>query len=156
VIKADRLHYLVDLLPNMGAILSLWAAHSYGLVQIDSIVALTAAGMLTFGAVRIGTGAWSALMDGTASPEIIEGIATLTREWPGVQGFHDLKTRRAGSRIFVHLHIELDGDLNLREAHDIGAGLRRTILLAYPQTDVIIHKDVARKQSADASGGDVF
>jgi ferrous-iron efflux pump FieF len=51
----------------------------------------------------------------------------------------------SGSKVFVHLHIELDGDLSLREAHDIGAGLRRTILLAYPQADVIIHKDVATR-----------
>ncbi|MFN7599120.1 MAG: cation transporter dimerization domain-containing protein, partial [Cereibacter sp.] len=60
-------------------------------------------------------------------------------------GYHDLKTRTAGSRVFVNLHIELDGDQPLREAHDIGASLRRAILQAYPQTDVIIHKDVVRR-----------
>jgi ferrous-iron efflux pump FieF len=144
VVKADRLHYLGDLLPNLGAIASLWASGRFGLIQIDSVMALAAAGMLAIGALKIGGGAWDALMDKTADPEVIEGIATLARNWPGVHGFHDLKTRMAGSRIFVHLHIELDGDQSLREAHDIGAGLRRTILLAYPQTDVIIHKDVAR------------
>jgi ferrous-iron efflux pump FieF len=146
VVKADRLHYLGDLLPNLGAIASLWASGRFGLVQIDSVMALAAAGMLVIGALKIGGGAWDALMDKTADPDVIEGIATLARNWPGVHGFHDLKTRMAGSRIFVHLHIELDGDLNLREAHDIGAGLRRTILLAYPQCDVIIHKDVARTE----------
>ncbi len=143
VVKADRLHYLGDLLPNLGAIASLWASSRFGLIQIDSVMALAAAGMLAIGALKIGGSAWDALMDRAADPEVIEGIATLTRNWPGVQGHHDLKTRMAGSKIFVHLHIELDGDLTLREAHDIGAGLRRTILLAYPQTDVIIHKDVA-------------
>ena len=144
VVKADRLHYLGDLLPNLGAIASLWASGRFGLVQIDSVMALAAAGMLAIGAVKIGGGAWDALMDKTADPEIVSGIATLARNWPGVHGFHDLKTRMAGSRVFVHLYIELDGDLSLREAHDIGASLRRTILEAYPQTDVIIHKDVAR------------
>ncbi|WP_022704024.1 cation diffusion facilitator family transporter [Pseudorhodobacter ferrugineus] len=145
VVKADRLHYLGDLLPNIGAIASLWASSRFGLIQIDSVMALAAAGMLAIGALKIGRSAWDALMDRAADPDVIDGIATLAREWPGVHGFHDLKTRMAGSKIFVHLHIELDGDLTLREAHDIGAGLRRTILLAYPQTDVIIHKDVARK-----------
>lgn len=145
VVKADRLHYLGDLLPNLGAIASLWASSRFGLIQIDSVMALAAAGMLAIGALKIGRSAWDALMDRAADPDVIEGIGTLARNWPGVHGFHDLKTRMAGSKIFVHLHIELDGDLTLREAHDIGAGLRRTILLAYPQTDVIIHKDVARK-----------
>ena len=145
VVAADRLHYIGDLIPAAGAIVSLIASARFGIGQIDSIVALVAAGVLIVGALRIFKGAWDALMDRQAPPEVIEGIETLARNWPGVQGFHDLKNRTAGSRVFVHLHIELDGDLSLREAHDIGAGLRRTILLAYPQADVIIHKDVARK-----------
>ena len=144
VVAADSLHYLGDLLPNIGAILALWASARFGLGQIDSVVALAAGAGMVLGSTRIGKGAWDALMDRAADPELVAGIAELARAWPEVRGFHDLKTRTAGSRVFVHLHIELDGDLTLREAHDIGAGLRRTILLAYPQCDVIIHKDVAR------------
>jgi ferrous-iron efflux pump FieF len=144
VVAADRLHYLGDLLPTAGAILSLWVSARFGIPALDSVVALLAAGVMVVGALGIFRGAWDALMDRRADPEVIAGIEVLARNWPGVRGFHDLKTRTAGSRVFVHLHIELDGDLSLREAHDIGAGLRRTILLAYPQCDVIIHKDVAR------------
>jgi ferrous-iron efflux pump FieF len=143
VVAADRLHYLGDLLPNIGAVVSLWASTRFGLGAIDSVVALGAAGMLALGAVRIGKGAWDALMDRRADPELIAQIAAIVRDWPGVCGFHDLKTRTAGSRVFVNLHIELEGDQTLREAHAIGASLRREILNAYPQTDVIIHKDVA-------------
>ena len=97
---------------------------------------------MVLGALRIGKAAWDALMDRTADPAIVAGIASIARDWPGVRGFHDLKTRTAGSRIFVNLHIELDGDQPLRDAHAIGASLRREILRVYPQTDVIIHKDV--------------
>jgi len=143
VVAADRLHYLGDLLPNIGAIISLWASARFGMGQIDSLVAIGAAVMLALGALHIGKGAFDALMDRRADPEIIAGIAAIATGWPGVHGFHDLKTRTAGSRVFVHLHIELDGGQTLREAHDIGAGLRRAILNAYPQADVIIHKDVA-------------
>ena len=144
VVQADRLHYLGDLLPNIGAIISLAMAQHFGLTSIDSVVALGAAGMLAVGAMRIGRGAFDALMDRRADPAIIAGIAAIAQDWPGVRGFHDLKTRMAGSRIFVNLHIELDGDQSLRAAHDIGAALRRAIIAAYPQADVIIHKDVAR------------
>ena len=143
VIAADRLHYLGDLLPNIGAILSLWASSRFGLASIDSIVALGAAAMLMLGAFKIGKGAWDALMDRRADPEIVAGIGRIAAGWPGVHGYHDLKTRTAGSRIFVNIHIELDGDQSLRDAHAIGAGLRRAILNAYPQADVIVHKDVA-------------
>lgn len=145
VVAADRLHYLGDLLPNIGAILSLWASKTFDMGAIDSVVALGAAGLLVIGAIRIGKGAWDALMDRTADAEIVAGIAAIAGSWPGVHGFHDLKTRMAGSRVFVNLHIELDGEQSLREAHAIGAALRRNILETYPQTDVIIHKDVAHK-----------
>lgn len=142
VVAADRLHYLGDLLPSLGAIAALWMSSRYGIGSVDAVVALGAAGVLILGAARIGKAAWDALMDRAADPKVLAGIAAITTDWPGVRGFHDLKSRTAGSRIFVHLHIELDGEQTLREAHAIGAGLRRAILAAYPQADVIIHKDV--------------
>lgn len=143
VVAADRLHYLGDLIPSFGALVALWASSRWGIYKIDAAVALVAAGIMVFGALHIGKGAWDALMDRQADPETIARIAAIARGWPGVRGFHDLKTRTAGSRVFIHLHIELDGEQSLREAHDIGAALRRAILAAIPGSDVIIHKDVA-------------
>jgi len=145
VVAADSMHYISDLLPNLGAIAALYMSRRFGIGQIDSVVALAAAVMLVFGAFRIGKSAWDALMDRRADPAVLDGIAAIARGWPGVRGFHDLKTRMAGSRVFVNLHIELDGDQSLRDAHAIGAGLRRRIIDTYPQCDVIIHKDVANE-----------
>jgi ferrous-iron efflux pump FieF len=145
VVAADSLHYMSDLVPSIGAIAALWISAHFGIGQVDSVVALAAAVMLAFGALRIGKGAWDALMDRRADPRLVEGIARIAESWPGLYGYHDLKTRTAGSRVFVNIHIELDGDQSLREAHDIGAGLRRKIIETYPQCDVIIHKDVARQ-----------
>jgi ferrous-iron efflux pump FieF len=54
-----------------------------------------------------------------------------------------LKNRTARSRVFVHIHIKLEGIQTLREAHDIGVSLRRAIFTYYPQADVIVDKDVA-------------
>lgn len=143
VVAADRLHYLGDLIPSLGALVALVASARWGIGRIDAAVALAAAGIMVFGALHIGKGAWDALMDRAADPAVIATISGLAAGWPGVRGFHDLKTRTAGNRVFVHLHIELDGDQTLREAHDIGAALRRAILDAVPGSDVIIHKDVA-------------
>lgn len=144
VVTADQLHYLGDLIPNIGAILALGASAWLGLGQIDSIVALGAAAVLAVGALRIGKGAWDALMDRAADPNMIAEIERLAADWPGIQGYHDLKTRTAGSVVFVNLHVEIDGALSLTQAHDIGAGLRHAILRAYPHADVIIHKDPVR------------
>lgn len=141
VVAADSLHYVGDLIPAIGAIASLWISARFGLNQVDSIVAIVAAVVMATGALRIGRDAWDALMDRQASPEIIAGIRAIAEGHPGVHGFHDLQTRTSGSRVFVNLHIELDGEQSLRQAHAIGAGLRRAIIAAYPQADVIIHKD---------------
>jgi ferrous-iron efflux pump FieF len=141
VIKADSLHYIGDLLPNIGAILSLWASALFGLTQIDSVVALGAALMLVVGALGIFRGAWNALMDRAADPELVTLIEDITGNWPGVLGYHDLKTRTAGSLVFINLHIELDGGLTLNEAHRIGDSLEHRLEEAIEGSEVIIHLD---------------
>lgn len=148
VIRADRLHYLGDLVPNLGAIAALWASARFGLTSLDAIVALGAAAMLAVGAIRIGRGAWDALMDRAAPDAMVEDIRRVAAGWPGLHGFHDLQTRTAGDRVFVNLHVEIDGDMPLKEAHDIGAGLRHEIMRRHPRTEVIIHKDPVRDAAA--------
>ena len=141
VVKADSLHYLGDLIPNVGAIIALFASSRFGLGYVDSVVALGAAAMLAVGAAHIGKTAWDALMDRQADPDMIAAIEAIANGFPGLHGYHDLKTRVAGSRVFVNIHIELDGAQTLNEAHEIGAALRRTVIAAYPRADVLIHKD---------------
>ena len=141
VVKADSLHYLGDLIPNIGAIMSLFAAQFFGMEQIDSIVAIGAAIILAVGALGIFKTAWDGLMDHAADPDLVASIEDIARNHPGVHGFHDLKTRRSGSVTFIVMHVELDGQQTLEQAHSIGASLRRAILHAHPNTDVLIHKD---------------
>ncbi|PRY23565.1 ferrous-iron efflux pump FieF [Aliiruegeria haliotis] len=155
VVAADALHYIGDLLPNIGAVVSLWVSSRYGIGSIDSIVALAAALFMANGALRIGKGAWNALMDKEAAPEVVAEIEMLAGSWPGIESYHDLRTRSSGSRVFVNLHVEIDGRLTLTEAHDIGAGLRHAILRKYPQADVIIHKDPIRHPAKEAADHDV-
>jgi ferrous-iron efflux pump FieF len=142
IVAADRLHYLSDLLPNVGAIVALVGA-GLGLLWLDPVVALAACAILLWGARRIGMGAWHALMDRRADPSLVARIERIVAAHPGVLGYHDLRTRTAGTRTFVQVHIELDGRQSLADAHAIGASLRRSLLETIPDADVIIHKDPA-------------
>lgn len=146
VVAADSLHYMADLIPNIGAVLALGVSSFLAFPQLDSLVAILAGIILLFGAFRIGGRAFDALMDRSASPETMENLAQIIAGWPGLHGYHDLKTRTAGSTLFVQVHIELDGVQSLRAAHDIGKALKQGLLKAYPQADVIIHKDLARNE----------
>lgn len=141
VVAADSLHYVGDLIPTAGALIALWASAQFGLTRIDAVIAIAAAIFMGVGARGIGRRAFDALMDRAAPDEVIAGIAAICDAEPGIESWHDLKTRQAGSRIFVNLHVEIDGDMTLTDAHAIGARLRRSILAAYPQADVLIHKD---------------
>lgn len=141
VVAADSMHYLADLLPNIGAIVALASSSFFGLMIVDSVIALAAAIFLVFSGLRIGKGAFDALMDRRADPKDIARVEAIIEGFPGVLGFHDLKTRTAGNRIFVQVHIELDGAQTLHAAHGIGANVKREILRIMPNADVLIHKD---------------
>ena len=145
VVAADSLHYVADLIPNIGAVLALAVSSFWAIPQLDSVVAILAAIILLYGAFRIGGRAFDALMDRSASPETMANLAEIIEASPQVFGYHDLKTRTAGTTLFVQVHIELDEAQSLRAAHDIGKALKRKIRDAYPLADVIIHKDLARK-----------
>ncbi len=144
VVAADSLHYMADLIPNFGAVLALGVSSYWAFPQLDSIVAILAAIILLYGAFRIGGKAFDALMDRSASSETMAKLAEIIEACPQVFGYHDLKTRTAGTTLFVQVHIELDEAQSLRAAHDIGKALKQKIRDAYPQSDVIIHKDLAR------------
>ena len=141
VVQADRLHYIGDLVPNLGAIAALGASRVFGLTALDSVIALGASAMLAVGAFRIGFGAWNALMDRAAPADLVQSIATLADSTPGVAGHHDLRTRTAGSHVFVNIHLEIDGELSLRDAHEIGEDLRHALEARHPHIDVIVHHD---------------
>jgi ferrous-iron efflux pump FieF len=141
IVAADRLHYVADLLPAIGAMAALVASSRWGIHWLDPAVALAACAFLALGARRIGLGAWDALMDRAAPPALVTEVERIVGRHPGVLGFHDLRTRTAGSRVFIQVHVELDGGQTLSQAHAISAGVRRALLDAVPNADVIIHQD---------------
>jgi ferrous-iron efflux pump FieF len=58
-----------------------------------------------------------------------------------VIGVHEMRTRSAGTNIFVQLHLELDGGMKLREANAIAHRVEHQIQAAFPGAEVIIHQD---------------
>lgn len=152
VVAADRLHYLSDLLPNLGAAAALAASAYLKVGHLDAVVALVAAAALLLGASKIALGAWNALMDRNADPETLTRLAALADAAEGIAGWHDLKTRTSGSRLFVQIHVEIDGALSLHEAHARGARLRHAMIEAFPNAEVIVHKDPARTDGTGAEG----
>lgn len=143
VVAADRAHYLGDLLPNLAAVTALGASAAFGFGWLDPWLALLAALWLGRVAFGVGAEALDGLMDREAPAEIRAAIVEMAEQAraDGVVGFHDLKTRKSGAKLFVQIHVEIDGDAPLRDAHEIGEKLRRRILALSPDVEVLIHKD---------------
>ncbi len=140
-VAADRLHYLADLVPNLGALAALAAARWFSVQWLDIVVALAAAAILVSGSLRIFARAFDALMDREADPAVERIVREAAAGVVGIEGVHDIRSRRTGRRVFIQLHAEIAGGRTLAEAHELGECLREAVIAGMPGAEVLIHKD---------------
>ena len=139
-IRADALHYRTDLLVNASVLLALGLSH-WGWPGFDALFALIIAFYILYSAWEIITHAFDHLMDRELPDEEREVIAQTVLAHAEVRGLHDLRSRRSGTATFIQMHIELDDDLSLLEAHRIADEVESAIVEVYPGAEVIIHPD---------------
>jgi ferrous-iron efflux pump FieF len=140
-IAADRFHYVTDIASNLAVLSALILVTASGWQIADPLMGLAIAAFILWGAFQIIRGAYDELMDREMSDAERAQIKALVRGHPGVLSLHDLKTRRAGHKVFVQLHLDLPPDMTLREAHVISDRVEQNIMTAFPGAEVIIHQD---------------
>lgn len=139
-VRADMLHYQSDVMMN-GAILVALALSWYGLHRADALFALGIGVWILYSALRMGYEAVQALLDRALPDEERQAIVEIISAWPGVRGAHDLRTRQSGPTRFIQLHLEMEDNLPLVQAHLIAEQVEQAILFRFPGSDVIIHQD---------------
>jgi len=139
-IRADRMHYKSDILMNAVVIIALFSAH-FGWPKVDLVFGILIACYISYGALRIGYDAAQTLMDKELPPEVDARILAVAVAHPGVYGTHDLRTRQAGGTYIIQLHIELEDDISLLDAHRVSDEVELGIRELFPQADIIIHHD---------------
>jgi ferrous-iron efflux pump FieF len=139
-IKADALHYTTDVLTNVSIIIALLLS-GYGWPGIDALFALGIAGYILYSAWHIGHEAFQLLMDRELPDEQRQRIRHAALSHSQVRGVHDLRTRRSGHDIFIQMHLVLDDELSLFDAHEIGDEVEASIREIHPEADILIHKD---------------
>lgn len=157
-IQADALHYAGDLAMNLSIIVVLFLG-GLGFDRLDGIAGLLIALLILYSSARIGWQSMQILLDRELPGEVRDGISALVAADEQALGFHDLRTRRSGQTWFVQLHVDMDRDLPLHEAHAMGERIRGAIRRRYPQAEVIIHHDPVSKTAqvpviAKQQGGD--
>ena len=139
-IRGDSLHYVGDLLTNLGTIAALLLS-SLGYPQLDPMIAIAIAGATVYGAVRIGWDTLQVLMDRELPPELQQTIRKIALDHAEVTGVHDMKTRQSGHAKLIQMHLEMDGRISLDAAHKIADDVERAIRAAIPGADVVIHQE---------------
>ena len=140
-IDADSLHYKTDLLINFGVIISLYLSSALGWQYADPLIAVAIAAYIVKGAWGIGKAALAILMDRELDDAERAKIYEIVKAHQEVKGVHDLRTRSSGIQVFIQFHLELDGDMPLKEAHEISEQVEQELMDAFPNAEVIIHED---------------
>lgn len=139
-IRADSLHYTTDVLVNISVIAALLLS-GLGWTRIDSIFGILIAGYVSYSAWGIGADAVQTLMDRELPDDVQERLREIANRHPRVHGVHDMRTRQSGRDYFIQMHIELDSNMLLVEAHEIGDTVEASIRAEFPNADVLIHHD---------------
>ncbi len=137
VLRADAKHTRSDVLTTgavLGALLGVW----WGYPLLDPMAALLVAGF-------IGHACWSIAQEASRilSDEIViaeSDVRAVVQSVPGVIGCEKIRTRGSADYAFLDLHLWLDGDMPLKEAHSASHVVKDRLMAKFPQlADVVIH-----------------
>ena len=140
-IQADSIHYFSDIALNISVILALLISTFTGWSMADPVAALLIAIYIIYSAWKIVKQSLDQLMDRELSNEDREKIKSIASGHRGVESLHELRTRASGKDIFIQTHLEMDGKMNLNEAHRIADEVEAELQAAFPNADILIHQD---------------
>ena len=141
VIKADYLHYSMDIAVNIMVVISLLASMYMNISSVDTVISFLIAGYIFKGAWGVGRGAFNNLMDMEMSDSDRAQIIECVLANKNVHGMHDLRTRVSGMQRFIQFHVELDGSMTIRAADKIADDLEKAIEQLFPNSEIIVHQD---------------
>lgn len=140
MLVANAWHARADAASSLVVALGI-AGNLAGYTWLDPL----AAALVGFMVGKTGWGfAWDPLhdlMDRAADADTVAAIRATLLATPGVQGVHDLRTRRMADQIQVDVHLEIDGNLTVHQGHDIAAAARLRVMSSQPVLDVMTHID---------------
>ena len=141
-VEANAWHHRSDALSSIGTAIGIGGAIFLGqrwtvLDPIASVVVGIFIVKVSVSLLRRGIGD---LLEQSLPDAVEEEILQLVAALPGLSKPHDLRTRRIGNHYAIELHILMDGNITLREAHDKASEVEETLKSHYGQeTHVAVH-----------------
>jgi cation diffusion facilitator family transporter len=140
-LEGDAAHLRTDAMTSAGVLVGLTLVEVTGAQWIDPVVALIVAGAIVVTGVKLLTRSGQVLVDQALPPEEVDSIRSAIEAFAprGVVGYHELRTRRAGPRRYVDLHVQFAAGTSLEDAHRTAHELQDLIAGDLDGADVLIH-----------------
>jgi cation diffusion facilitator family transporter len=144
-LEGDAAHLRTDAITSAAVLVGLVLVKVTGAAWLDPVVALIVSGAIVITGVRLLTRSSQVLVDHALPPEEVDAIRAAIEAFAsrGVVGYHELRTRRAGARRYVDLHVQFRAGTSLEDAHRTAHELQDLIGKRLGGTDVLIHLEPA-------------
>ena len=141
-VEANAWHHRSDALSSVGTAVGIGGAIFLGQrwTVLDPVASVIVGAFIVKVAADLLRSGIGDLMEQSLPDAVEDEILQLAASVQGVSMPHDLRTRRIGNHYAIELHILMDGDLSLREAHDKATEVEDTLKGHYGQdTHVAVH-----------------
>jgi cation diffusion facilitator family transporter len=140
-LEGDAAHLRTDALTSVGVLTGLALVKLTGAQWIDPAVALAVAAAIVITGVKLLSRSSRVLVDESLPVDEVDAIRDAIAAFGprGMVGYHELRTRRAGSRRYVDLHVQFRAGTSLEDAHRMAHELQDVISGRLKAADVLIH-----------------
>lgn len=141
-VLTDAWHHRSDALTSAAALIGISVAllGGPGWEPADDWAALFAAGVILFNGWHLLKAPLRELMDAEPDKEFLERLRAAAQAVSGVRGVEKIFARKSGMRYWVDMHVEVDPDLPVRDAHQIAHDVKNHVRAALPNVaDVLVH-----------------
>ena len=141
-VEANAWHHRSDALSSIGTAVGIGGAIFLGQqwTILDPIASVVVGAFIVKTAFSLLKDGFGDLMEQSLPDQVEDQILKLASGVPGVAEPHDLRTRRIGNHYAIELHILMDGDITLKEAHDKASEVEEVLKKQYgEETHVAVH-----------------
>lgn len=119
-VVANAWHHRSDALSSIGVAVGIGAAALLGRrwTVLDPFASIVVGALIVKVAITLFKDGINDLLEVSLEPEVEDEILGIINSFPDVSHPHNLKTRRIGNDYAIEVHVRMDGDLPLRQAHD--------------------------------------
>ncbi len=137
---ADGKHLLTDVWTSVGVVIGVLLVHFTGWLRLDPLLALLVGANIIWTGARLVRDSVDGLMDKALDPAVQAQLATVLESLSHDDvHFHAVRTRQAGQRYFVAMHVLVPGSWTVQQGHDLLEHIEERLREEFGHIDVDTH-----------------